>query len=131
MNCSYRLLIVKPPASSLRPQTLAHPLALCIVQPPELQTLGATRAVVRDNRAQLIPIGHSVAPAAVGLLAQRGIGQGKAQLPDARHIGGDELAAQLLITTSLNAPDRQILVALGGRRRAMHLHQRAPPAIKR
>ena len=84
-----------------------------------------------DDRPQLVPVGLRVAPLAGGLVeAQRRVGQRQAELADPGHVDAEELLAQLLGRLGLDPPE-QVAVLLARRARAVHLHQRRPPAVER
>ena len=110
---------------------VAHPARLLAHEPPELEPCLGHRAVVRDDRPQLVPVRLGVAPRRRLLVEpQLGVGDDQAELADPRHVDRQELLAQLLGGLGLDPPV-QVAVLLARRARAVHLHQRAPPAVER
>src|SRR5205814_6880690 len=103
-----------------------HPGILLARPPPQLEPLRRLRAVAGDDMLQLVPVGLGVLPDPIVALAQLGVGDGQAELPDLRHVAVEELLPSLLVALRLDPPDvHRIVVARD--RVAVELHQWAPP----
>ena len=75
--------------------------------------------------------GSRVAPLAGRLVeAELRVRQRQAELPDPRHVDRQELLAELLAGLRLDPPV-EVAVLRAVAARAVHLHQRAPPAVER
>src|SRR5438876_7982874 len=109
---------------------VADPLCRLTVVSAERKALLGFRAVVRDDRPELIPIGLAVGPDARRVIKDEiGIRNRQPELPDPRHVDRQELLAELLGGLGLDPPvDIAILRALAAW--PVHLHERPPPALE-
>src|SRR5262249_36959967 len=131
----------RPPRARGRPRScrgtragedrVPDPLRVGPAVAPELEPLLGLRAVVRDDRPELLPVGLRVTPVAGRLVeTEVRVRQRQAELADPWHVDAEELLPQLLARLRLDPPV-DVAVPRPVAARAVHLHERPPPAVER
>jgi hypothetical protein len=91
---------------------LPYPGAVFVRRPLPGDPLGGARPVAADDHAELGPVDLAEAvAAALGVLAQLGVGQGDAELVRLRHRHVNEPLPQLVVGVPLDASGHRLLCA--------------------
>src|ERR671919_340701 len=98
---------------------------------PAGQSVLGPGTVPLHDLPELVPAGVAPVPLALLLVpCEVGVGDRDPEVPQLRHVGGEEFLAEVLVRSGLDAPVQEDIL-LGLRRRAEEVHDRPPPPIHR